>query len=170
MRPRKVRHIPVLCLDEANILTFWTMDEARQREPESFDAVLHQGHLHKQRCYTFCGLSHEMRIHDLVTDDIVHNANDPQAIDSPVSNTVPVRMNVRLDCQTELQQIETGLGVKFAVNNAWNAVTASTSFFLNHGSNPHNSVSSEVYCTVFVLEGAKSFEENEAIARARKCI
>ena len=58
---------------------------------------------------------------------------------------------------------------EFAVNNAWNAATGSTPFFLNQGSHPRSPVSSEVYC---VLPGAKSFEErvNEAIAQARNCM
>ena len=101
-------------------------------------------------------------------DDVVRNANDAGAFDSSMLNTVPVRLNVTLDGQTELQQIETELGVKSTVNNAWNAATGSTPSFLNHGSHPLNPVSSEVYC---VLPGARSFEErvNEAIARARNC-
>ena len=104
-----------------------------------------------------------------MTDDVVCDANDAWAIDSSVLNTVPVRLNVILDGQTELQQIETELGVKITVNNAWNAATGSTPSFLNHSSHPLNPVSSEMYS---VLPGARSFEEraNEAIARARNCI
>lgn len=58
---------------------------------------------------------------------------------------------------------------EFAVNNAWNAATGNTPFFLNHGDHPRSPVSSDVYCN---LPGAKSFEErvNEAIARARNCM
>ena len=58
---------------------------------------------------------------------------------------------------------------EFAVNNAWNAATGSTPFFLNFGAHPRSPVSTEVYCS---LPGAKAFEErvNDAIARARNCM
>lgn len=58
---------------------------------------------------------------------------------------------------------------EFAVNNAWNAATASTPFFLNCGAHPRSPVSTDVYCS---LPRAKAFEErrNDAIARARNCM
>ena len=58
---------------------------------------------------------------------------------------------------------------EFAVNNAWNAATGSTPFFLNFGAHPRSPVSTDVYCS---LPGAKAFEErvNDAIARARNCM
>ena len=46
-------------------------------------------------------------------NDGVCNAHYPRAIDSSVLMAVPVQLNVKLDGQTELQQIETELGVKF---------------------------------------------------------
>ena len=55
---------------------------------------------------------------------------------------------------------------EFAVNNAWNAATGSTPFFLNQGSHPRSPVSADVFCR---LPAAKAFEGrvNDAIARAR---
>ena len=55
---------------------------------------------------------------------------------------------------------------EFAVNNAWNAATGNTPFFLNYGENPRSPVSADVICR---LPAAKSFEGrvNEAIANAR---
>ena len=58
---------------------------------------------------------------------------------------------------------------EFAVNNAWNAATGSTPFFLNHGDHPRSPVSADIVCR---LPAARAFGErvNEAIARARNCL
>ena len=44
---------------------------------------------------------------------------------------------------------------EFAVNNAWNAATESTPFFLNYGEILRSLVSADVYCR---LPAARSFE------------
>ena len=58
---------------------------------------------------------------------------------------------------------------EFAVNNAWNASTGSTPFFLNHGEHPRTPVSADIVCR---LPAAKAFEGrvNAAIAKARDCL
>ena len=55
---------------------------------------------------------------------------------------------------------------EFAVNNAWNAATGSTPFFLSQGSHPRSPVSADIICR---LPAAEAFEGrvNDAIARAR---
>ena len=58
---------------------------------------------------------------------------------------------------------------EFAVNNAWNAATDNTPFFLNYGENPRTPVNVDVVCQ---LPAANTFvgRVEDAVTRARDCL
>ena len=58
---------------------------------------------------------------------------------------------------------------EFAVNNAWNAATDNTPFFLNYGENPRTPVNIDVVCQ---LPAANTFvgRVKDAVTRARDCL